>query len=622
MGLDETTNSPDSTNLPLKGVTVTKHRGISTNFTSEKLDKSKDNFVTWHEDFRLFIESNMLAEYLDGEIECPDSKSDPTSAANWRANDRLVSSHLKLAIERAERDAIKDKTTAKDMLEALKKRHQGDGAIQQTRMLLDAFNASITSGDNVIEKVSQICTLINQAFDIGNGIKRDTLKSIALFNAIGSYSDSLRTIIASTLSTTHSDPNHEYAPQICAIIEREYTVRRNLQSNGENTALAAQSSNRKPQGTRPYCVNCKLEGHSKQYCIAKGGDMEGKLLRESREQREKDRTAAKGGKKSNGAPKSKIVLYSSTGEAFIVDSTAATQTASTKPPASNTSEFAGLASYSVQDLARDVPGTGEEEEYNSWIAEEEEHHASVDWAKFTTTSHSDTDIETIHSPELAAITQEAVAKYPLDSYPFWADTGASTHISPDKSDFINLTPVAAKSVKGIGGSAITAIARGDISVRINAKLTIVLRGALYIPTATVRLISVSKLARDSKLVGHFDDEKCWITNKGSNIPIAVGMLHPTRNLYTISQSIIPTHSAFLTKQDADFETWHRRLGHANYQAIMDMARKGMIEGMPKSFDGKPAKCEHCILGKQARNPVPKVRREGGRGDQETREGVG
>jgi len=41
-----------------------------------------------------------------------------------------------------------------------------------------------------------------------------------------------------------------------------------------------------------------------------------------------------------------------------------------------------------------------------------------------------------------------------------------------------------------------------------------------------------------------------------------------------------------------------------------MAKKGMVSGMPSSFPNKPPKCDSCILGKQTRTPVPKVREEG------------
>ncbi|KIJ93286.1 hypothetical protein K443DRAFT_61912, partial [Laccaria amethystina LaAM-08-1] len=43
-----------------------------------------------------------------------------------------------------------------------------------------------------------------------------------------------------------------------------------------------------------------------------------------------------------------------------------------------------------------------------------------------------------------------------------------------------------------------------------------------------------------------------------------------------------------------------------------MVSNGMIQGMPKSLpSGDPIpKCEFCVLGKQTKTPVPKLRKEG------------
>ena len=61
------------------------------------------------------------------------------------------------------------------------------------------------------------------------------------------------------------------------------------------------------------------------------------------------------------------------------------------------------------------------------------------------------------------------------------------------------------------------------------------------------------------------------------------------------------------------DTWHCRLGHVNNQAILDMVTKGLAEGMPIDLSNHPPVCTCCILGKQKRNSVPKVR-EGEKSD--------
>jgi len=37
-----------------------------------------------------------------------------------------------------------------------------------------------------------------------------------------------------------------------------------------------------------------------------------------------------------------------------------------------------------------------------------------------------------------------------------------------------------------------------------------------------------------------------------------------------------------------------------------MAQNNIVKGMPINLSALPLRCEHCILGKQAHTPVPKM----------------
>jgi hypothetical protein len=58
---------------------------------------------------------------------------------------------------------------------------------------------------------------------------------------------------------------------------------------------------------------------------------------------------------------------------------------------------------------------------------------------------------------------------------------------------------------------------------------------------------------------------------------------------------------------ADLTTWHRRLGHLNTDAVIQMQNKGMVTGM-EITDSKPitTPCEPCIKGKHARAEIQKT----------------
>jgi hypothetical protein len=78
--------------------------------------------------------------------------------------------------------------------------------------------------------------------------------------------------------------------------------------------------------------------------------------------------------------------------------------------------------------------------------------------------------------------------------PFILDSGATIHISPDRTDFIELTPIAPRTIKGIAGSTISAVGIGKIRLHIAKGTTLILEPALYVPHAAVRLVSVRSLA--------------------------------------------------------------------------------------------------------------------------------
>ena len=119
---------------------------------------------------------------------------------------------------------------------------------------------------------------------------------------------------------------------------------------------------------------------------------------------------------------------------------------------------------------------------------------------------------------------------------------------------------------------------------------------------------------------HFDSEKCWVTNKSGAIVLR-GTVLRSHCLYALSlhsprvehakpkssPCLTESSTALLSTRVPDLETWHRRLGHCSTDAIVDMARKGVVQGMRVDLSTAPPRCDHCILGKQTRSPVPKIR---------------
>ena len=169
--------------------------------------------------------------------------------------------------------------------------------------------------------------------------------------------------------------------------------------------------------------------------------MAGKTIQESKDARQRDRDTARGNnttKSHNNAGKIAVNVKDSTGKAFIIHvdpcdiSTANNNTKS---------EFAGLASDLPEAI---LPDSMENIEWNGWLALEEEPKTSLDW----TTHTKPIDIAAIS--EISPLQQNKGTPLSLDNLPFYVNTGATVHISPEHSDFLTLCPIAAQSVKGVG----------------------------------------------------------------------------------------------------------------------------------------------------------------------------
>ena len=242
----------------------------------------------------------------------------------------------------------------------------------------------------------------------------------------------------------------------------------------------------------------------------------------------------------------------------------------------------------------------DEEEYIAVLASTEPPKASIDWSPGT---------------DQTAYAARSSLTRPNGELPFILDTGATCHISPIASDFKTLKAIPRHPVKGLGGSAVYATGMGDINLRIASGHTLKLTNVLYIPESKVRLISILALNKSGNYTTHFDSNGCWVTNK-SNTTLVRGSLSTSKRLYVLTtkipllQHLAPpataTDSAMYARVP-DIETWHRRLGHCNTRAIVEMAKHGVTQGMPIDLSSLPPKCDHCAIGKQSRSPVLKTR---------------
>ena len=149
----------------------------------------------------------------------------------------------------------------------------------------------------------------------------------------------------------------------------------------------------------------------------------------------------------------------------------------------------------------------------------------------------------------------------LQTGPFFLDSGATVHISPDVADFIMLKPIHEQPIQGVGGSCIAVTGLGTIQLQSDQQNHLDLKNILHIPKSTICLLSVSKLAQQNGVVSTFDNTKVTLYSKTGSEVIATGTLLPKHGLYALN---IHNHQALAVHALPNLKTWQLRLGHANY----------------------------------------------------------
>jgi len=174
-----------------------------------------------------------------------------------------------------------------------------------------------------------------------------------------------------------------------------------------------------------------------------------------------------------------------------------------------------------------------------------------------------------------------------------------------EGDFFSLHPIPPRTVSGVGGSSIQAIGVGTICLVIAKGIHVTLDHVLFIPAATVRLLSVSALCTAHHCVASFDATSCWVQSH-SGTHMLSGTLTSCK-LYALSGGQLSAEHAYLVQHLPTLQSWHHRLGHVNYHVVYDLAHSGNTTSMPINLSTEPPICDACILGKQTKSSIPKVR---------------
>lgn len=179
------------------------------------------------------------------------------------------------------------------------------------------------------------------------------------------------------------------------------------------------------------------------------------------------------------------------------------------------------------------------------------------------------------------------------------DSGASSHMSPNKSDFSNYqaleNPV---EVTIADGATVKAVAVGEIVIEYSNELKVRVTDVYHIPDLDRRLISVAKLTQRG-LVVQFGPSHCSII-QGTEV---VMKIPKKNNVYVIGEererAMVIEHG----HSPNQWELWHARLGHAGYANYLKTQQ--VVKGLPSIKRDDPKLCGGCMKGKKTVQSFPK-----------------
>jgi hypothetical protein len=451
-----------------------------------KLCLSKDNWPVWSKKMLRIMKVSELDGYLFGRIPEPDIVADAVSHHYWVGNNNKLVGFLEMYVDDGELPSLLS-DNAHTVWKNLLTRHEKQGPITQVRLIQEVLSISysrdVTTWQATTDCMRDLCDRIYaQAVPT-----KDVMFMLAMLTGLEREADNIRSEMTSYYVSNKAADSSALSERI----EQEI-VYKNKRENSSDTALTAQAGNRRNQGSRsqgscstkicsnPICPH--PNGHLGSDCWEKGGAMEGKrdevLARCTRAREERER-------KKNDSPGASGIRRDKSGRAYIIDSISGNaiflaSAEDPKPPKPVTA----LAAYkpSTDPIYTSMSET-DRFEYNALFLED--HSASINW-------HEKRRVVSAGDALVASMNTNARTTLSVHAGPFILDSGATIHISPDASDFFELRPIPPRTIRGIGGSSISATGIGKIRIRIAKGLELTLEPALFVPEASVRLISVDK----------------------------------------------------------------------------------------------------------------------------------
>lgn len=180
---------------------------------------------------------------------------------------------------------------------------------------------------------------------------------------------------------------------------------------------------------------------------------------------------------------------------------------------------------------------------------------------------------------------------PMAAREWFIDSGGSRHMSYDGEKILNKQQPNTADIVCANNQTMKVKAVGETKLKLKNE-DVSLKEVLHVPELGVNLLSVSKMVEKGNTV-YFDKQGCTIRNHDNDI---VAQVTPENGVYKLTEKMDRCMAV------CDAYTWHRRLGHINFNALKSM-RDGAVVGIDFKDDGSKLKnCEVCCKGKMSRLP--------------------
>lgn len=187
------------------------------------------------------------------------------------------------------------------------------------------------------------------------------------------------------------------------------------------------------------------------------------------------------------------------------------------------------------------------------------------------------------------------------------DSGATSHMTPNCKWIRNLVAVKI-AVSLTNDEIVWATGKGEMcfTPHINGKVgqTVIFNDVLYVPTLRNNLFSILSVVKKSKMrVVIKGDSLDFFKNGELLLQATINNTVSSLNGRTLENT--ETEAAYVTKIDK--ELLHQRLGHIGKDRLETLMCQDLATGIVvKEGTELSDTCKHCIVGKQHRDPFPKL----------------